>query len=366
MNVVVVLFAVSVLTTLASECHRHLPSHGKWYESPPYWEPDNCKTQYFNKDATRRCLRDRTVYVVGSTIARQFAFHTAELLGAPHANRTRQLHICPKHDLSWNGCVQEHQGIKVKYLYLPYIDGFNYTHRGGFPYYINNDERVKIQANSPLDLQPWWQYPTDVCTHANSTLQCLQRFFHGSSSQDVLIFNVGLTYGYNLPNKEIDIFAWLTASATAFKSHLKQVFAGHVFRVTMSQLTRRLSNHSPLLQEVDELLYNLWKPSHGESNPWYNIDQWAINKDRDHMYVDRIHYPGNLSFATLYQVLSVLCPGGGVDGQHVITTGNSLKPLKLSDSVKVGGRSGYKTLLTSSNRTSRLRKPRANNTISLA
>ena len=72
------------------------------------------------------------------------------------------------------------------------------------------------------------------------------------------------------------------------------------------------ANHvTNFLRKEDEMLWNAWKPSNYNdslSNRWYIIDQWAINEFRGHLYNDHVHYVGNLTFATLHQVLNVMCP----------------------------------------------------------
>ncbi len=223
--------------------------------------------------------------------------------------------------IAQNSPANRYSRTKIKYLHLQYIDGFDYSTRGGFPYLMtvhSSHEHFhllnKSKVNSPTDVQPWWQNPTDSCTNSSDTASCLKTFFAGSTANDVLIFSVGLSYAFNLPNKAIDIHAWLKDSTVHFKRNLDSIFKGHVFRVSLSQTTKRDAFHTPLLQEVDAQLYELWKPGAGsvsaDTRDWHHIDQWAINKDRDHLYADRLHFPGNLSLATVHQVLNTLCPVG--------------------------------------------------------
>jgi len=64
-------------------CHRDWPvTNGTWSDSPPYWTPNaNCPNRPFDKDATIKCMKGRTLYTMGNSIGRQYAFGLIDMLG---------------------------------------------------------------------------------------------------------------------------------------------------------------------------------------------------------------------------------------------------------------------------------------------
>lgn len=248
-------------------CHRELPvKGGKFKLEPPYWQTPGCPNQPFDVEATRKCLKGRTVFIIGNSVARQNAFGLVEMLGGNPTQRDDQKTMCPKHDTQWSeSCHQEFAGVKIRYLYLNYMDGFNYSDRNGAPFWrrrvnvVNADgtkNRVWKTGRLPggKDLMPyafgrnfWWYEDGDNCDK-HKTRACLQTFFNGSTENDILIFRLGQVYGLNTTEVELqreinsgedaifwDMKAWLIASAVNFKSHLAATFKGKVFRVTMAQ-----------------------------------------------------------------------------------------------------------------------------------
>lgn len=119
--------------TSLSQCHRQYPSQGSWTESAPYWQPSNCPLfRAFGTDEAITCLQNRTVYVVGNSVARQSAFCLVELLGGASVAREGQKELCPKHETTWgDSCHKELHQVKIRYLFLNFIDGFFYENRSG-------------------------------------------------------------------------------------------------------------------------------------------------------------------------------------------------------------------------------------------
>src|SRR5690349_13865822 len=84
---------VSAINYAGSQClNNRFPTEGEWSDTPshwtpkgctpPHWTPKGCKVKTFNKDEAIQCLKGRTVYVFGSSIAREYGFDLAHLLGA--------------------------------------------------------------------------------------------------------------------------------------------------------------------------------------------------------------------------------------------------------------------------------------------
>lgn len=126
-------------------CNRELPVvGGKFFSRPPYWElPDpNCPTTIFDHKKTIDCMKGRTLYTMGNSIGRQAAFGMVDMLGGGMVKREDQRDECPKHETTWgDSCHHEFAGVKIKYLFIQFMDGFDYTNRRGAPFIKH---RVKL------------------------------------------------------------------------------------------------------------------------------------------------------------------------------------------------------------------------------
>jgi|SaaInlStandDraft_5_1057022.scaffolds.fasta_scaffold97119_1 hypothetical protein len=123
-------------------CHRDWPQTGSWRNTPPYWQPDigngnGCTlNQAFGPEETKKCMKGRTLYSMGNSIGRQAPFGMVELLGGASVKRENQRDMCPKHETTWDdSCHQDFADVKLKYLFMQFMDGFNYETRNGFPFY---------------------------------------------------------------------------------------------------------------------------------------------------------------------------------------------------------------------------------------
>jgi hypothetical protein len=91
---------------------------------------------------------------------------------------------------------------------------------------------------------------------------------------------------------------------------------------------------NPFNYNINSILYDLWfkNNSNAMEKKWYIIDQWSINRGRKRYYEDRIHFPGPLSKATLFQMLTVVCPLLGTPVPNVTLPNDidlSLKSVRL-------------------------------------
>lgn len=337
----------SIIAHEARWCHRDWPSKGRWSFEPPYWETLGCPNQPFSVENVTQCLKGRTVYFIGNSVARQGAFGIVDILGGGLVKRENQRDSCPKHETTWgDSCHQEYSGVKIKYLFVQYMDGFNYSDRNGFPFYRWKDKGVWTTGHLPTGLNitnngitftvtgkgdspdeykqedPFWV--DDNCIH-HSMRDCLAAFFSGSTENDVLVFTLGMSYALHSPAEEeamkftnvsIDMRAWLLASAANFKANLAATFKGQIFRTTLAQLhpTGRVKHMTPLMHNTNQAVWPVWRPSNSSNatRTWYTIDQWAINEGRETtFYNDHVHFNGALTSAMLHQVLNELCPNGG-------------------------------------------------------
>jgi len=227
-------------------------------QDPPYWKLKGCVVDAFDQANTSTCFKDRTVYVIGISTARQYAFHLLEMLGGNSINRETQKKLCPKDGVVWDSsCTQTIQGVTLKFLFLHYMDGFNYTGRGGFPYYPHKSNDTL--PSDPNELKETYGeekfYPYDSCS-GQSIRSCLSTFFANSTESDVLIFSLGYVYG--MQSNIINMQSWLRSSAAGFRANLAATFNGIVFRVTPAQYNNVKELEMVQLLKNEETISEIW------------------------------------------------------------------------------------------------------------
>ena len=288
----------------------------------------------FDVNATRACMAGRTFYVIGNSIPRQTAFGLLDMLGANTTSGNQQKRLCPKIAHDWGAsCSSEIADVKIRYLYLNWVDGFDYGDRGGFPYHYH--KKINSTVNTPYFYYPdhglHIQTGDDSCRNKR-VRTCLENFFINSTEKDVLVFSFGMAYvpihppensnqrqfrlwtweeEQNSNISTLNTRLWLTASAVNFYRHLSVTFKGSMFRMTMSPVRDFDKNvyiryDSKVLKKIDDIVAEFMQPG-SEQVPLYTIDQWAINETRLHLYEDSMHFNGNLPYATLHQVLNEIC-----------------------------------------------------------
>jgi hypothetical protein len=102
--------------------------------------------------------------------------------------------------------------LNIKYFFK-FMDGFDYSQRGGFPFlFQKNNSALFKNANEAAefygDLAPWSEDLVREDVRAS-----LKSFMNGSTSRNILIFNMGMIYATE--SEIIDYPAWLISSAKA-------------------------------------------------------------------------------------------------------------------------------------------------------
>lgn len=335
-------------------CLVSYPLNGTFLKAPPYWRYENCDSRSYNRSDANICLANRTIYFIGISTTRQMAFDLSSLLGGLGVDsRDKQKEKCAKVSDKWADSCHENlsNNIAIKYLFFHWMDGFNYTSRGGFPYFLN---KTHTKLNTPNEVlseagEPE-AYPFDMCTSFD-TSDCIKSFLLDSKPKDILIFSVGGPYGTH--SKVVNFTEYLVESAKPFRKYLNSYFHGHfIFQVTLAEMFNNWLWRNPLNFQVNALLYEaLFKPNIiGNNNSiknWFIIDQWSINRQRKRLYEDRVHFGGPLSMATVYQILTKVCPNlGSPFSNNISLLPNDidleLKTIKIATSSSSGDRDLYK------------------------
>ena len=89
--IILILCHAQIEPTPKRWCHRELPvENGVFKYEPPYWQYPGCPNQPFDEEATQKCMKGRTLYVMGNSVGRQSAFGMVELLGGASIKREAQ------------------------------------------------------------------------------------------------------------------------------------------------------------------------------------------------------------------------------------------------------------------------------------
>jgi hypothetical protein len=166
-------------------------------------------------------------------------------------------------------------------------------------------------------------WDSDSCIEQVSR-NCYERFFHGSTENDILIFMIPIVYirGY------ADGYRWMQVSLQNLREHIAATFKGTVFRFVTTQTRDGFNNHfnEKSIKPMNEFIWQEAKLNTdlrslaNEDRPWYTIDQWAINEDRMHLYNDNLHFNGPLTHALLHQVLNEVCPVNPIETNNSTST----------------------------------------------
>jgi hypothetical protein len=180
----------TIVLCCALDCHKYGPGEGTWLRNPPFWREQDCPTNFlFDANSTQQCLAGRTVYIIGISTARQFGFSIRTMLGGGYVSREQQKQLCTKTaNQVADSCHETFRDVSIKDLFFHYLDGWDYSTRGGFTYvnapdtgHYNNVNEAR-QRYSEDDL-----YPEDSCSGGShpfpSVRDCLEKFFEKSQPE---------------------------------------------------------------------------------------------------------------------------------------------------------------------------------------
>lgn len=293
-----------------------LPPGAQWAQGSLHpFSTIGCRYRHWDADSARDCMRNRRIFVVGNSVARDFAFQTlSALCGRP---RDRNAEFACK--LGNGGqCFEECSNFSLTYVF----------------------------ANRLGDPPPGYLYYfPDPCVLSPS--ECMVHALQQSRPGDVFVFLLGLTLAWEFkhmtredldvlppdglglgePNPaELEVFSdivarmgsqWRHVVEGAWRGLPKDVFRLKLppFSLGNSSFDHNfdrsfLASTGKLLGAVNEVL-----DAEFSSEPWGAVDQWAINSameqdaggNRPH-YRDFIHYDDEPHDAAFNIILSAVCP----------------------------------------------------------
>ena len=283
----------------------------------PYWTPSpaqGCTIRAFDDDAAGRCFGNRTIFVMGNSVARGLFYELPAMMP-------------PAPD----------DGVDPSEMVLV---GLEWVARGQAPPRMWQKEACKkiqgdagelwngasctttiepINAHGRFQWRQWfWDPPpdlevnelvADICSGTDPA-DCMAAFFAGATERDYLAFNMGLMLAsqrlrlqalglwYDKPKREGGTWPWLAASVANFTGALARLVPiprAHMAFVNAHRIIRddAVNEFTPHVNDfLVPLLLAAGIPC---------IDQRTINAGREEYYSD--------------QVRARLCMGGGGGGQ---------------------------------------------------
>lgn len=206
-----VLAATAFVAGAAVECGLGYPLQHTWSDTPPHVHPSSCALRVLPRPHLQACLANRTLYILGNSIARNYQAELAEMVGgatpfvpveswlrrrarraalrseqhaaaAPAGRRRKRPRDAGSLAAARERLRQRRQDQKVLCG-----RGCTTTCAGGF--------RVKYARVQYFGAWPKG-FPRfgDVCGKRGTSAACLRRFFADSKPGDMVLVLVGLMY----------------------------------------------------------------------------------------------------------------------------------------------------------------------------
>jgi hypothetical protein len=129
-------------------CNLNIPQTGEWQDKPPYWIPQYCENhKSFTYKEVQECFAGQKIYIIGDDFMRHMFYGLVEVFSSKSSETvtavasdnkgenkpkrgliTAEEHgLCAKHQSQSNEyCKADVGGIQIKYLYMKYMNGFDY------------------------------------------------------------------------------------------------------------------------------------------------------------------------------------------------------------------------------------------------
>jgi hypothetical protein len=107
-----------------------------------------------------------------------------------------------------------------------------------------------------------------------------------------------------------DFEPWARASMGAWRASLADLWPGRpqdIFRVRVANMLERDERQHRAIAEIPSL--NAAMDEAFEGSGWGVVDQWGINKGREDLYEDHVHFPGKLTREALNIIFAAACSG---------------------------------------------------------
>jgi len=249
--------------------------------------------QGMTKEAMTACLQNRRLFLLGNSIACQFAYHVPLLLGQTGdvPDRESQKEHCPK-AFGRGGCsIDAPYNVPVRSFWFLYWNG-----------------KPKLPINPQGSSHKKWE--PDIC-NALTVDDCLVNVvFQNQPTRpsDILVTNVGIIYTLSRParlSNEVSEEEWWKAELRAYIAAIRRHFNGTVLWMSQSKITPASDDY--WAQTLDEVAMPLIL----EETNWTVYDGYHITEplygDRKY-FADNVHHPGRLTQLGWEFLLGYYCP----------------------------------------------------------
>jgi hypothetical protein len=287
----------------SQQCGRTWPIWPKWHfvndSSRSIYTTNSCILPPFpSKENMTQCLQGRNIYLLGNSIARQFAYHVPLLLGSTNdvPDRESQKKNCPK-EIGAGGCSID-------------VSLFDLRVRSFWFLYWNGKPRVGVVPNTAV-LKDW---EVDICGE-KSTYDCIRddvMLTNGSLTSDILVTNVGIIYTLLDPIGIHDVATWRKDELRVFIRVLNDSFNGTIVWMTQSKMSPTSEGdwfhayEDVRSQQLDSQVV----PIILEETDWTIYDGYHITEPLAHnkdYFADSIHHPGRLTHLGWQFILAHIC-----------------------------------------------------------
>jgi len=265
---------------------------------------NSCRLPPFpSKEVMTRCLAGRKIFLLGNSIARQFAYHVPILLGSTEdvPDRQSQIENCPNKEFGRSGClINAPFNVTVQTFWLLYWNG-----------------KPTIQVYKPTGVFGNWG--GDVCG-TQGVVDCLEKTVFRefrSQASDLLLTNVGIIYTQLDPTGmrgHQDLVSWREGELRSYIRALDNHFNGTVVWMTQSKMAASAAGRDWMhlyedvrMQQLDaDIVPIILKETNWLVYDGYHITEpLAYNKE---YFVDTIHHPGRLTHLGWQFILGHFCP----------------------------------------------------------
>lgn len=288
-------------------CGKTWPVFPEWHDiNNPLnasYTTNSCKLPPFpSKESMTQCLKGRNVYLLGNSIARQYAYHVPLLLGSSSdvPDRESQKKHCAK-EFGAGGCtIDAPFDVRVRNFWFLYLNGKPAL------------EPVKATAVK----KGGWE--GDVCGSYGAK-ECLEKVVFkelGPRSSDILVLRIGIAYALYDPSEIQDISSWRKNELRSFIRVLNANFNGTVIWMTENKLGQNLgaigSDWFHAYEDIKSQMLDMeMVPIILEDTNWTVYDGYHITEplayNRDFFH-DNIHHPGLLTHLGWQFILGHICP----------------------------------------------------------
>lgn len=249
--------------------------------------------------ALTTCLANRRVFVWGNSVSRGFAFELPTLIdGAPTVSREEQKELCEKLGEQTNERCTNFVGSNttVSFRWINFMD-------------IRPFQPAPSRPPLPEFLGPMEPMP-DSCGNVEPRI-CFGRALRNATDNDVLLVNMGYSYGLMDPNSipARELGDWRRSHVRAFIANVRAVFSGTV--VYMNTPPFFASGSSGAWNNARLVLWSeIVMPLFLAESDWLVFDMWSVASDfvGTNLYADAVHMPGRLTQIGWAFLQQMLCP----------------------------------------------------------